>query len=103
MFLASIGQDTIITIESKQPEASAFQSSPDTVGGSGTPALQHAVGQGIVTTSTGGRSLDIVKSIVYGGLLELITSLSVVSSAVGADSATGKQYLSPFLFMKNDF
>ncbi|CAH1454517.1 unnamed protein product [Lactuca virosa] len=37
---------------------------------------------------TGGRSLDIVKSIVYGGLLEIIASLSVVASAVGADAST---------------
>ncbi|GAB4826047.1 hypothetical protein Ancab_008917 [Ancistrocladus abbreviatus] len=32
--------------------------------------------------------LDILKAIVYGGLIESITSLSVVTSAVGADATT---------------
>ncbi|GAB2228508.1 hypothetical protein Droror1_Dr00022629 [Drosera rotundifolia] len=32
--------------------------------------------------------LDVVRAVVYGGLVESITSLSVVTSAVGADSAT---------------
>jgi len=31
---------------------------------------------------------DILKSIVYGGLIESITSLAVVSSAAGAGAAT---------------
>ncbi|XP_071701997.1 membrane protein of ER body-like protein isoform X2 [Rutidosis leptorrhynchoides] len=75
------GKDTIITIESKQPEQSALQSSPDA-------AVQQVVGSGSVTTATEGRGLEIVKSVVYGGLMELIASLSVVSSAVGADAAT---------------
>ncbi|EEF46721.1 conserved hypothetical protein [Ricinus communis] len=35
-----------------------------------------------------GISVDILKSIVYGGLIESITSLGVVSSAAGAGSAT---------------
>ncbi|KAL3754307.1 hypothetical protein ACJRO7_001529 [Eucalyptus globulus] len=34
------------------------------------------------------REWDILKSIVYGGLIELITSLAVVSSAAGAGAAT---------------
>lgn len=34
---------------------------------------------------------EILKSIVYGGLLESITSLGVVSSAAGAGAATCKQ------------
>lgn len=56
-----------------------------------TPDLEigsRAVEQGGGTLAAGGRSLDIVKSIVYGGLLEIIASLSVVASAVGADAAT---------------
>lgn len=36
---------------------------------------------------------DILKSIVYGGLIESITSLGVVSSAAGAETATGKVYI----------
>ncbi|KAK9074147.1 hypothetical protein SSX86_006744 [Deinandra increscens subsp. villosa] len=83
------GNETIITIESKQVDASAFQTPPESLGATGTPALQQAAEQGGVSMATGsGRSLDIIKSIVYGGLIELITSLSVVSSAAGADAAT---------------
>ncbi|MFS7938253.1 putative Ccc1 family protein [Helianthus anomalus] len=82
------GEDTIITIESKQLDASAFQRPPDALGETSTPAPQQAVERGGVTTATrGGRSVDMVKSIVYGGLMELIASLSVVASAAGAGAA----------------
>ncbi|GAB4858653.1 hypothetical protein Ancab_010126 [Ancistrocladus abbreviatus] len=56
---------------------------------------------GMVSTETGALAalpvdveadrvhrVDILKAIVYGGLVELITSLSVVTSAVGADATT---------------
>ncbi|KAJ6946606.1 hypothetical protein NC651_001344 [Populus alba x Populus x berolinensis] len=36
----------------------------------------------------GAKKLEIVKSIVYGGLIESITSLSVVTSAAGAEATT---------------
>ncbi|KAJ8558261.1 hypothetical protein K7X08_005027 [Anisodus acutangulus] len=36
------------------------------------------------------KSLEIVKSIVYGGLIESITSLTVVSAAAGSDADTMK-------------
>jgi hypothetical protein len=36
------------------------------------------------------RQWEIIKSIVYGGLIESITSLSVVSSAAGAGAANCK-------------
>jgi len=36
------------------------------------------------------RELDILKSIVYGGLIESITSLGVVSSAVASGASTRK-------------
>uniref|UniRef100_A0A803L250 Membrane protein of ER body-like protein n=1 Tax=Chenopodium quinoa TaxID=63459 RepID=A0A803L250_CHEQI len=36
----------------------------------------------------GFSGIDIIKAIVYGGLLECITSLSVVSSAAGGDATT---------------
>ncbi|KAI3505986.1 hypothetical protein L1887_28339 [Cichorium endivia] len=52
----------------------------------GSRAVEQGGGGGTVVA--GGRGLDIVKSIVYGGLLEIIASLSVVASAVGADAAT---------------
>ncbi|KAD0728484.1 hypothetical protein E3N88_43794 [Mikania micrantha] len=82
------GKDAIITIESKQLDATILQRATGALGAMGTPALQQAVEQGGVTVPTGGRSLDIIKSIVYGGLIELIASLSVVSSAAGGDAAT---------------
>ncbi|KAI3730161.1 hypothetical protein L6452_18837 [Arctium lappa] len=84
----SIGKDTIITIDNKQLDPSRHQRSP---GETGTSALQHVETgsqQGGATTLTGGRSLEIVKSVVYGGLMESIASLSVVSSAAGANAAT---------------
>lgn len=42
----------------------------------------------------GGESLqwEIIKSIVYGGLIESITSLSVVSSAAGAGASNCKYH-----------
>ncbi|KAI3921000.1 hypothetical protein MKW92_046631 [Papaver armeniacum] len=39
-------------------------------------------------TATRSREWDILKSIVYGGLVEAITSLGVVSSAAGANATT---------------
>lgn len=92
----SIGKDTIITIENMQPEASACEISPDVTGVTGAPVLQQEVAQGVTTATGGGRSLDIVKCIVYGGLMEVIASLSVVFSAAGADAATCKHYMSCF-------
>nr|XP_027093175.1 membrane protein of ER body 2-like isoform X1 [Coffea arabica] len=48
-------------------------------------------GEGIAETiaqSQSSRSLEIVRSIVYGGLMESIASLSVVSSAAASDATT---------------
>ncbi|KAI7748354.1 hypothetical protein M8C21_012992 [Ambrosia artemisiifolia] len=83
------GKDTIINIESKEVDASAFQRPPDTLDATETPLLQQAVEQGGVNAARRvSRSVDVIKSIVYGGLIELIASLSVVASAAGADAAT---------------
>lgn len=41
-------------------------------------------------STEGIEGLEIIKSIVYGGLVESITSLGVVSSAAGSDSPTCK-------------
>ncbi|KAL5062910.1 hypothetical protein RYX36_024647 [Vicia faba] len=49
-----------------------------------TPLLTHS--NPIVETNT--TKLEIVKSIVYGGLAESLASLSVVTSAASADAAT---------------
>jgi len=35
------------------------------------------------------KGWEVLKSIVYGGLAELLASLSVVTSAASADAATG--------------
>jgi len=40
-----------------------------------------------------GRKLEILKSIVYGGLLEAITSLGVISSAAGSGASMCKYRL----------
>jgi hypothetical protein len=37
---------------------------------------------------TSNKALEILKSIVYGGLTESLASLSVVTSAASADAAT---------------
>lgn len=41
---------------------------------------------------------DILKAIVYGGLMESITSVGVVSSAAGADAKTCKSSVFAFVF-----
>lgn len=50
------------------------------------------VGKLVPITSTtyhgSSKSLEILKCIVYGGLIELITSLSIVSSAAASDATT---------------
>lgn len=44
------------------------------------------------------RKWEILKSIVYGGLAESITSLGVVSSAAGSDATTCTFFLVLFFF-----
>ncbi|KAI3904480.1 hypothetical protein MKW98_014660 [Papaver atlanticum] len=51
----------------------------------GTESLANETG---IVTATRSHEWDILKSIVYGGLVETITSLGVVSSAAGADATT---------------
>lgn len=48
------------------------------------------VGNPILEATRGEKKLEVLKSIVYGGLIESITSLGVVSSAAGAESSTLK-------------
>ncbi|KAL8551200.1 hypothetical protein ACS0TY_000326 [Phlomoides rotata] len=60
-----------------------------TIHPSETPSVPELVNQ--VTASDSARTeyeIEVVKSIVYGGLAESITSLSVVSSAAGGGAAT---------------
>ncbi|KMT16755.1 hypothetical protein BVRB_3g050370 [Beta vulgaris subsp. vulgaris] len=48
------------------------------------PLLEHP----LELPRPGVSGLDIIKAIVYGGLLECITSLSVITSAAGGDANT---------------
>ncbi|GLT48365.1 hypothetical protein SLA2020_219960 [Shorea laevis] len=59
--------------------------------GSVGTAVSQRIESTAVSTENGvseSRGLDILKSIVYGGLIESITSLGVVSSAAGAGAST---------------
>ncbi|XP_059667358.1 membrane protein of ER body-like protein isoform X2 [Cornus florida] len=84
--------DTIIQVEEPvEPAASQMAQTIITSAETGTmPSIetQIRVGdqKGIEAREVYG--LDIIKSIVYGGLIESITSLGVVSSAAGADAST---------------
>ncbi|KAM7467602.1 hypothetical protein LguiB_015164 [Lonicera macranthoides] len=89
-------KDTILTVESEQVKTTASQLSQNIIGSPETEALPCVETQiGVVeqrdaTMASKVLGLDIIKSIVYGGLVESITSLGVVSSAAGADASTGK-------------
>ncbi|KAK8956130.1 hypothetical protein KSP40_PGU011091 [Platanthera guangdongensis] len=48
------------------------------------------VGDPILEATRGEEKLEVLKSIVYGGLIESITSLGVLSSAAGAETSTLK-------------
>lgn len=50
-----------------------------------TPGTTRPV---ITTESQSSRSVEILKSIVYGGLMESLASLSVVSSAAASEATT---------------
>ncbi|KAI3739103.1 hypothetical protein L2E82_29495 [Cichorium intybus] len=52
-----------------------------------SPAIQ---GQTQISERQASTSLEILKSIVYGGLMEVIASLSIVAFAVAADATTRK-------------
>lgn len=47
----------------------------------------------IITEPADTKAFEIIKSIVYGGLTEAITSLGIVTSAASADTATCKWFL----------
>ncbi|KAH6813626.1 hypothetical protein C2S51_022644 [Perilla frutescens var. frutescens] len=88
----SKGKDTVITIDSQLPVSSHIVEGmmiPP------TPAATVSLSEPQISTAGSGRSevrderkIEVIKSIVYGGLAESITSLSVVSSAAGGGAAT---------------
>ncbi|CAH9140816.1 unnamed protein product [Cuscuta epithymum] len=74
------GKDTIITVE-EGPTASV-----ESVNVPHLATQIHEMEQG--GNAREGNKIEIIKSIVYGGLAELITSLSIVSSAAAGDTTT---------------
>ncbi|XP_073033368.1 membrane protein of ER body-like protein isoform X2 [Primulina eburnea] len=83
------GKDTVISIGT--PSASEIEQgitvSEETVG-ERLPPAQIGVTLSERTEVNNDFAIEVVKSIVYGGLAESITSLSVLSSAAGADITT---------------
>ncbi|KAL5717791.1 hypothetical protein ACHQM5_010756 [Ranunculus cassubicifolius] len=78
------GKDVIVVIETDHTSTETSH----TVGVP-TPEISTAYGAGRqVDRATVSDRWDILKSIVYGGLVESITSLSIVSSAAGGGAGT---------------
>ncbi|KZV41076.1 membrane protein of ER body-like protein [Dorcoceras hygrometricum] len=85
------GKDTIITIDA-QPVGSS-QTGQNVVYPEETKSTLHSAPQATVADAEGTEvrnefEIEVVKSIVYGGLAESIASLSVISSAAGGGAAT---------------
>lgn len=62
------------------------------------PQVDTQVGQQRAPVGDDVQEWDILKAILYGGLMESITSVGVVSSAAGADAKTCKSSLFAFIF-----
>ncbi|XP_015164338.1 membrane protein of ER body-like protein isoform X5 [Solanum tuberosum] len=77
--LSSEGNDTIITVEAGHETRETASANLDT-------QIQSVEGQ--ATDGADGYKIEIIKSIIFGGLAESITSLSVVASATGGDTTT---------------
>ncbi|KAK3042800.1 hypothetical protein RJ639_001073 [Escallonia herrerae] len=87
------GKDTKIVVDGGQvkPAKSTraeYKIVPEETGASPQIETRISVVEPTVATARYVRRLDIIKSIVYGGLVESIASLCVVSSAAGGDAAT---------------
>lgn len=95
--LDNTGKDVILTIE-REPQETAVSDSQRVQNVDGSVADRGVPISGTTTNTLVGaqrgagiseaRDWEILKSIVYGGLIESITSLGVVSSAAGAGTAT---------------
>ncbi|KAI9102172.1 hypothetical protein K1719_023682 [Acacia pycnantha] len=84
------GGDVIVDVEEGKIKSSASHIGvTDPINGSilGNTATQVYVGEQSRAEIGETRGLEILKSIVYGGLIESITSLGIVSSAVGSGAA----------------
>ncbi|TMW97492.1 hypothetical protein EJD97_005393 [Solanum chilense] len=73
------GNDTIITVEAGNETRETASANVDT-------QIDSVEGQ--ATDGADGYKIEIIKSIIFGGLAESITSLSVVASATGGDTTT---------------
>jgi len=51
------------------------------------------------SVSASSKTLEILKSVVYGGLIESLTSLSVVTSAASADATTCRAFYLHFIIL----
>ncbi|KAI7994882.1 Membrane protein of ER body 1 [Camellia lanceoleosa] len=80
----SAGSDTIIIIKEGPVEPAEPHEAQDIVASAEIGPSPHTE----ITEARGFQGLDVIRSIVYGGLIESITSLGIVSSAAGADAAT---------------
>ncbi|XP_065861456.1 membrane protein of ER body-like protein isoform X3 [Euphorbia lathyris] len=83
------GDDVIVIVETSSLDPAVSQTRISQ-GNDGSMEVSSTLQTGtpIYTSEGAGVTLDILKSIVYGGLIESITSLGVVSSAAGAGSTT---------------
>ncbi|CAA2965797.1 Hypothetical predicted protein [Olea europaea subsp. europaea] len=88
------GLHAVLTIDAPPVEAPASQSTQDIIISAETGSALHSGTQIFVvdreTETRKAYTIEVIKSIVYGGLAESITSLSIVSSAAGGDTATCK-------------
>ncbi|KDP23115.1 hypothetical protein JCGZ_00542 [Jatropha curcas] len=84
------GSDVIVIVETKELEpATASLGAQNIDDRTEATSLLETGTQTYVREQIGtGLTVDILKSIVYGGLIESITSLGIVSSAAAAGSAT---------------
>ncbi|KAK2972824.1 hypothetical protein RJ640_028352 [Escallonia rubra] len=87
------GKDTKIVVDGGQvtqakSTRAEYKIVPEETGASPQIETRISVVEPTVATARYVRRLDIIKSIVYGGLIESIASLCVVSSAAGGDAAT---------------
>lgn len=81
--LYCLGEDTIISVEAGPTETAESTNLPNL-------ATEMRVVEQQGTNAREGNKIEIIKSIVYGGLTESITGLSILSSAAAAGTATCK-------------
>ena len=87
--------DTIMVVATSQTEGPDAQRVQDLTNPAENENLQHLetriqINEQSDISAEGIQGLEIIKSIVYGGLVESISSLGVVSSAAGSNAATCK-------------